>query len=222
MSRSLAITLGISISISLASADDPSPQAPDQNETSVSTQTLYTPLDLGQRYLYALDRVVGPARLVGFVAHSGLDQVWKKPEQWGSQPQSFGYRVASRFGDALMKETIRFGVAAADGEDPRYFRSGHGNTWKRTGYALGHTFWVHKDNGSMMPAYSLFLADFMTPAIVQQWRPGPFTGLRELRSGTLGMGSNAITNVWQEFWPDIRQKLPARFQRPLTRGVRGI
>ncbi|HLX45102.1 MAG TPA: hypothetical protein VKR43_16765, partial [Bryobacteraceae bacterium] len=229
--RLVYIALVVCVGVAMASApdfaisDEPTQQGPEQvssSEGEAVSSAPYTPLDLGQRYLYALDRVVGPARLVGFVAHSGLDQVWKKPEQWGSQPESFGYRVASRFGDALLKETIRFGISAADGEDPRYFRSGHGTVWKRTGYALGHTFWVHKDDGSMMPAYSLFLADFVTPAVTQQWRPGPFTGLREIRSGTLGMGANALTNVWQEFWPDLRKKLPNRFQERLTRGLRGI
>ena len=225
------IGVGVCVSLALGSApvfaisEEPTQQDPVQvssNEANSPSFAAYAPLDLGQRYMYALDRVLGPARLVGFVAHSGFDQVWKKPEQWGSQPESFGYRVASRFGDVLLKESIRFGVSTADGEDPRYFRSGHGNTWKRTRYALGHTFWVHKYDGSMMPAYSLFLADFVTPAVVQQWRPGPFTGLREIRGGTLGMGANVVTNLWQEFWPDLRKKLPSRFQQRLTHGLRGI
>ena len=207
-----------------AKSDEPTQQIPDQDLLPIQTESVtpsvqapYASLTLKQKYLYSLDRVAGPTRIIGFAAHAGLDQLWKKPEQWGSEPESFGYRIASNFGAHLMKETIGFGVRAMDGEDPRYFRSGQGSPWKRTGYALGHTFWVHNDKGGMMPAYSVLLADTMTPAIVQQWRPGPFTGLRELRSGTLGMAGSALTNVWLEFWPDVRKKLPARLSRPLNR-----
>jgi hypothetical protein len=218
------VGVAISNAASFAISDEPMQQDPEQGpetQSNSASEPTYAPLDLKHKYLYSLDRVVGPLRLVGFAAHAGLDQVWKQPEQWGSQPESFGMRVASHFGAGLLKETIGFGVRAADGEDPRYFRSGQGGAWKRTGYALGHTFWVHKDDGSMMPAYSMFIADFVTPAVVQQWRPGAFTGLREIRSGTLGMAANSITSVWQEFWPDLRKKLPVRFRQPLNRALRG-
>jgi len=223
LTLSVCVGFAIGHAANLAISDEPTHQNPDQDSptqpesVSQTEATPVVPLTLKQKYLYSLDRVVGPSRLVGFVAHAGLDQVWKKPEQWGSEPESFGYRMASNLGDHLLKETIGFGIRAADGEDPRYFRSGHGGALKRTGYAFTHTFWVHKDDGSMMPAYSLFLSDYMTPAIVQQWRPGPFTGLREIRSGTLGMAVNVVGNVWQEFWPDFRAKLPSKWRQPLTR-----
>jgi len=219
LALSVCVGFAIGHAASFAISDEPIPQNPDQDSptqpesVTQPEQAWASPLTLKQKYLYSLDRVVGPTRLVGFVAHAGLDQVWKKPEQWGSEPESFGYRMASNFGTHLLKETIGFGVRAADGEDPRYFRSGQGSAWKRTGYALEHTFWVHKDDGTMMPAYSVMIADCMTPAIAQQWRPGPFTGLREVRSGTLGMAGSALTNVWLEFWPDVRKKLPNRWQQ---------
>jgi hypothetical protein len=220
----LSVCVGFAIghAASFAISDEPTQQnqeqdSPNQTESLAQPVEAYAPLTLKQKYLYSLDRVAGPSRLIGFAAHAGLDQLWKKPEQWGSEPESFGYRIASNFGDHLLKETIGFGVRAADGEDPRYFRSGHGGGLKRTAYAIGHTFWVHKDDGSMMPAYSLFVADCVTPALDQLWRPGPFTGLREVRAGTLGMAGNVLMNVWQEFWPDVRQKLPSKWRQPLAR-----
>lgn len=196
----------------------PDPQDP---QIAANSSPAISPLDLKQKYLYSLDRVIGPSRLIGFVAHAAFDQIWKKPEQWGSEPESFPVRMASHFGDHLLKETIGFGVRVADGEDPRYFRSGHGSALKRTEYALTRTFWVHRDGGTMMPAYSLLVANYATPAIVHEWRPGPFDGMLEFRAGTIGLGIATVTNVWHEFSPDLRKKLPMRFQRRLNRVVPG-
>ena len=76
-----------------------------------------------------------------------------------------------------------------DHEDPRYFVSGSGGPWKRTWYSMVHEFVVHNDNGTMMPAYSRFVADYGMPFIAQQWRPGRFRTTPDgLRAGTCSLG----------------------------------
>ena len=51
------------------------------------------PLDLGQKYLYSLDRIAGPTAWLGFAASAGIDQLWKKPGSWGDNSGSFGERI---------------------------------------------------------------------------------------------------------------------------------
>src|SRR5579862_1779819 len=52
------------------------------------------PLDLGQKYLYSLDRIAGPTAWLGFATSAGIDQLWKKPDSWGDNSGSFGARMA--------------------------------------------------------------------------------------------------------------------------------
>lgn len=158
--------------------------------------------------MFSLKKVFSPAAVLSATLHAGLDQAGKQPRDWGWGSEAFGVRMASRFGRSLIRQNIAFGVRAIDHEDPRYFVSGHGNAFKRTRYAMVHTFVVRNDNGTMMPAYSRFVADFGMPFIAQQWRPRRFQTVGEgLRAGTFAIGLAAGFNVGREFWPDIRKRL---------------
>lgn len=162
--------------------------------------------------MYSFDRVAGPTSWVGFAARAGLDQVWRRSPNWGTGPASFATAMASHLGDRLVHEEIAFGVRALAHEDPRYFRSGRGTVWNRTKFAIAHTFEVRNDNGSMMPAYSLFASCYATPFIGHEWRPGPFPFDREMRAGTIGLGVGVAQSMWREFSPDLRRHLPRRFR----------
>ena len=179
-----------------------------QDEPSVDDP--YSPLTLGQKYKFSLNKVFGFPGLLAIGLHASFDQADTKPHDWGLGSDAFGVRLASRFGRSLVRQSAAFGVRALDHEDPRYFVSGHGSPWKRTRYAIVHTFVVHKDDGSMMPAYSLFVSDFGMPFIAQQWQPGRFRTLPlGLRNGSAALAINVGTNIGREFWPDIRKKLLA-------------
>lgn len=139
----------------------------------------YSPLDLEQKYMYSLDRIAGASAAVGFAARAAIDQVWNKPASWGDGSESYTIAAATHFGDRFLHENIAFGVRALAHEDPRYFGSGRGSVWQRTRFAVAHTFAVRNDNGSLMPAYSLFVSCYVTPAIAREWHPGPYTLGRE-------------------------------------------
>jgi hypothetical protein len=168
----------------------------------------YVPLNLKQKYLYSIGEIFGPDRLVAMAGYAVLDQMGVRPAQWGKRPASLAVRFASHFGDSLLKHNIEFGVRAIDHEDPRYFRSGRGRPWTRTGYAVFHTFVVHNDRGGWMPTYSLVAADIGTPYLVRRWQPQQFETASVLQAGTLNIGINMGTNLLKEFWPDLRNALP--------------
>jgi hypothetical protein len=177
---------------------------------SIAHDTLYTPLTLAEKYKFSLNKVFGPSAMLAAGLHAGLDQAGVGPHDWGRGSDAFGVRLASRFGRSLVRQNVAFGVRALDHEDPRYFVSGQGGPLKRTWYAMVHTFVVHNDNGSMMPAYSRFVADYGMPFIAQQWRPGRFRTVPEgLGAGTCALGLGVGMNIGREFWPDLRKKLLA-------------
>jgi hypothetical protein len=135
---------------------------------------------------------------------------------WGLGAGAIGPRIASDFGRRFLRQNIAFGVRALDHEDPRYFRSGQGNVLSHVRYAAIHTFLVRNDNGSAMPAYSLFVSASTMPFIAQSWRPESFSMARGFGGGGVSIGVALATNIWNEFWPDLRAKLP----RKLGGGVR--
>jgi hypothetical protein len=187
-------------------AQDATPGLPVAAVSPRVSLPAYTPLDLKHKYLYSLNETMGPARWVGFTIHAAVDQAEKSPGAWGYGADSFGMRVASHFGKSLLRENIAFGVRALDHEDPRYFRLGKGASWTRAKYALSRTFVARNDSGAWMPAYSRFVTTFATPMLIQSWQPEGFSAARGFRGGSIGIGVGFGSNLWQEFWPDMRKR----------------
>jgi hypothetical protein len=148
----------------------------------------------------------GP-RLIAILAHTAIDQAEVTPHAWGSDAPAFGVRAASLFGRSFVRATIASGIRGIDHEDPRYFYSHKQRNVDRIKYAIAHTFEVHNDNGSMMPAYSRFIGDFGGPLLAQTWRPGGVNVPDALRSGCIGIGMGMAMTVVQEFWPDVKHAL---------------
>jgi len=179
----------------------------DTNSSSTSGNSIYVPLTLKGKWLYSVSQIFGPSRLVRYALHTMVDYGFDLPKQWNRSGESVGLRLASNFGDSFVRHNIQFAVQALDHEDPRYFRSSLHGGFRRTRYAILHSFAVRKDDQSWMPAYSLLIADFGTPYIVSQWRPDRFHALDRLQSGTMGLGVAMGSNIVAEFMPDIKQRL---------------
>ena len=175
--------------------------------SSTFTPTLYAPLTLAQKYLYSVNQVFSPGSMFLYGLHAGIDQWRDLPHQWGSGEESYAVRTASFFGRSFLRQNIAFGVRAFDHEDPRYFPLAHGSHWTRVKYAIVRTFLVQNDLGGIMPAYSLVASAYMTPFFADKWRPDHFDDTHPLRVGSGSIGIAVGSNVFREFWPDIRKKL---------------
>jgi hypothetical protein len=186
--------------------------SPDLTSSSSSGESAYSPLTLNEKWLFAVSQTFGPSRLVGYAMHTIFDYAFDLPHQWGRDSNSWGVRVASNFGTSLIRHDLQFAVQALDHEDPRYFRSNLHGGMKRTKYAFIHTFLVRRDNQTWMPAYSLFIADYGMPYLVRQWRPANMHPLTGFEAGSMGLGVAVGSNVFNEFLPDLKKKLPKAFR----------
>lgn len=218
--RCLYLTLMISTALmaqSVPEQGDPERGVPEQawqdeeqdfvSSASPMAGDPYAALTMGQNYSWTLHRIFDPARLFVTGAGAALDHTKNNPSDWGQGPEGYSIRVASRLGAVAVKQNLAFAIRAFDREDPRYFRSGSGSVWKRTRYAVSRGFVARKSDGGAMPAYSTFVSSVATPFIAQTWRPERFDAGRDLRTGGVGLGLNAIGSLGQEFWPDVRRKL---------------
>ncbi len=94
-------------------------QQPGQLPSQADTE----PLTLGEKYRVALNCSVDPVEFLRIGLGAGLDQARNYPREWGQGWDAFGVRVASGFGQQLIREQIEFGVWAIDHEDPRQHRT---------------------------------------------------------------------------------------------------
>ena len=167
-----------------------------------SDSTNTEPLTLKEKYRVALNRSVDPIEFVRIAFAAGIDQARNYPREWGQGWDAFGVRMASGFGQQLVREQIEFGVWAIDHEDPRYQRSELHGVWPRTKYAIVHTFMARRDDGSQMPAYSRFVGDYGAGFISREWYPDRFHNVSQgIEAGSVSLGLDVGLNVAREFLP---------------------
>lgn len=160
------------------------------------------PLTLREKYRIALNRSIDPIEFVRIAAGAAIDQGRNYPREWGQGWDAFGVRMASGFGQQLVREQIEFGVWAIDHEDPRYRRSGLHGVWPRTKYAIVHTFLARRDDGSQIPAYSRFIGDYGAGFVSREWYPDRFHNVSQgIEAGSVSLGLDVGLNVAREFIP---------------------
>lgn len=214
LTTGLLFTDGLTVCAQVAEQPQNAKPAPDaasktllNTESTADAAAEYKPITLKQKYIYSVQQIFSGPRLIAILAHAGIDQAEVNPHAWGSNAPAYGIRTASLFGRSFVRATIASGIRGLDHEDPRYFYSHKKDPWDRAKYAIVHTFEVHNDNGSMMPAYSRFLGDFGMPFLAQTWHPRGVNTPDALRSGAVGIGMGMAMNIAQEFWPDVKHAL---------------
>jgi hypothetical protein len=93
-------------------------------------------------------------------------------------------------------------------QDPRYFRRGpeYGGVWKRTGYALTRVIVTDSDSGKHQFNYSEWVGNGAATAIGNIYHVDG----RDASTNTYRLleqvGTDAVSQVLKEFWPDIKKK----------------
>ena len=121
----------------------------------------------------------------------------------------YGRRYGSSFGKRIVDHSIRLGVESALGEDARYVPSSGKETWSRIGYAVRHTLLTRTTNGKETVAVGRLAGTFGGGFVSRTWHPEGHDGFVDgLQSGGISFSFEIATNVFREFWPDLRKRLP--------------
>ena len=166
-------------------------------------------LTFGDRFHIYGKVLVSPPTVLGPALGAAVSQWRDEPPEWRQGAQGYGRRFASGYGRNLITDTISFGMAAADGEDPRYFPSKDTGIWPRTRHAIVSTFVSSRENGDRGPAWANLAGIYGAALLSNVWYPSsrvtvPYT----LERGSTALASNVAFHVLREFWPDIRKLLP--------------
>ncbi len=139
------------------------------------------------------------------VLSAGWGTMLNSPEEYGPGWEGFGKRYGMRLTGVSSGNAMEASPGALLGEDPRFFRSG-GPFGERVKHIIKMTFYAHRRDGSVAPAYARMGANLGNNFLSGTWRVESEKGASQalIRSGwgVLGrMGGNTLT----EFLPDLRR-----------------
>jgi hypothetical protein len=171
---------------------------------------LYVPPTPADRVNWAIQGTLS----VPVLGVTAIDSAWSTranwPEEWGRTASGFGKRFADDAAYGAISNAIEAGAGSLWGEDPRYRRVPERSTWRRVHHALMATVLAPHRDGTLAPAWARFGAIGAAIQIENTWLP---PSARTPQATTWRVADDlmwrAVSNVWDEFWPDVRRRLPA-------------
>ena len=182
------------------------------NETAV-----YTPITVKQKFIIgAKDSFDYPLILLAG-ALAGVGQLTNQHPQFGQGLAGFGRRLGTGYADQaignMMTEAIYPSLLH---EDPRYFRRGYGSIGSRTWYALTRVMVTRTDSGGRRFNFSEWVGNATGVAISNAYYPDDHSVLDTSASWCEQVGTDAISQVLKEFWPDVKRKFFHRHENTAT------
>ncbi len=139
---------------------------------------------------------------------AGFEQATNDKAGYGQGATGYAKRYGADFTDGFTNELFVTGVfPVLLHEDPRYYRLGHGNGFKRTAYALSRILIARSDAGTNRINASEFLGNITSGALSMTYYPqsersvgGVFTRM------SVEIGYDSLFNILKEFYPDLKRK----------------
>lgn len=182
--------------------DAPSPTAPLPGSSPATAATPEHSLTIGHRFRLYTRSIASPEAIIGPAFGAGIGQAQNEPAKWKQGGEGFGKRYASDFARGEINETIRFGIAAIDGEDPRYFRSQEHGFWPRAKHAMFSSFVSQTASGRTIPAFSRFAGIYGAAFISNTWYPNNRAGAGDAAErGSTSLAASVGFQLVREFVP---------------------
>ena len=181
------------------------------NYRTAESSTPFAPITSKQKFTLAWkDSANGPSYVMGAL-FSSLSQVNNTNPSFGQGLKGYGHRYITALADQDLGNMLTEGfLPSLLHEDPRFFRKGTGGGWSRAGYAASRVLVTRTDKDTWRFNTSEFLGNGIVAAAGNLYYPdarsGPDTALRMFSQ----IGTDAISNVLKEFWPDVKKKWQAR------------
>jgi hypothetical protein len=202
--------------------DNPAPAQPGQtqappdkrvfgvlpNYRTANETAVYTPITVTQKFtIGAKDSFDYPLVLLAG-AFAGLGQLTNQNPSFGQGLAGYGRRLGTSYADQAIGNMVTEAIfPSLLHEDPRYFRRGHGSVGSRTWYALTRVMVTRTDSGGTRFNFSEWVGNATGVAISNSYYPDNRTVGANVGKLCEQVGTDAISQVLKEFWPDIKHKL---------------
>jgi len=151
---------------------------------------------------------IGPASLAGGVFSSGFGTLFHRPSGYDTRWDGFGERYGMRLTGISVGNAMEAGLGSLWGEDPRYFRSSSESFRGRMKNVVKMTFFAVNRNGQTMPAYARYIAIPGNNFLSNTWRdPSEANASSALIRTGLGFLGRLSGNAFEEFWPDVKNRV---------------
>jgi hypothetical protein len=198
-----------------AAADDQAP--PDKrvlgvlpNYRTVNETGVYTAITAKQKLIIASkDSFDYPLVLLG-AAFAGISQLDNSDPSYHQGVEGFAKRLAANYADQALGNMFTEGFfPVLLHEDPRYRRIGpsRGTKKYRAWYAASRVFVTRTDSGGTRFSYSEWLGNATAVAISNTYHPDERDWSDNATKLLEQVGTDAVSQVLKEFWPDIKHKL---------------
>lgn len=172
------------------------------------TQAGHERIDAGDRLKWFLRSTVGPTSLVAGLFSAALGTAIDTPSEYGPHWEGFGKRYGMRLTGISTGNAIEVTLGAALGEDPRYFHAIHSPFGSRAKNIVDLTFRAYRADGVRHLAYARYTATFGNNFLSDTWRVHSEADWQHALIRTAeGFGGRALSNVFDEFAPEIWRKI---------------
>jgi hypothetical protein len=166
------------------------------------------PITNSERTEWMIDGTIGSMSLgVGVIAdawETGFD----RPREWGPGADGWTRRYMEREADVAISSSIEAGLGSIWGEDPRYLPSKREGFWPRVRYAMKTVVLAPRRDGRLAPAWGRFAGNVVNNVIENTWLPPSITTPAQTAVRSVdGLAGRLLGNLWDEFWPEVRQRL---------------
>jgi hypothetical protein len=195
----VAFSFTLSAAIAQSVVGTASPNLEDPNDNPIT--------NVG-RVKWAIQSTVGPASLFGGLISAGWGTEFNQPHEYGTHWDGFGKRYGMRLTGIATSNVMEAGLGSIWGEDPRYHRAEGASFRARIGHVVKFTFLAKNRDGETVPAYARFAGIAGSNFLSNTWRADSEANdshaVTRIGLGFLGRMSS---NAWEEFWPDVRDRI---------------
>jgi len=168
------------------------------------------PLTSGQKFKVVLRSSFDYVQYPWYAFLAGISQASDSEEGYGQGAEGYGKRFGAAFADGTMENFMTGAVLPSLlHQDPRFFQSGKGSFWHRTGYAMSRIVVTRGDSGhQQFNASEVFGSAISAGIATYSYHPREDRNVGNAVSvwGSQ-IGYDTLTFVIKEFWPDIRRKI---------------
>ena len=199
------------------------------NFLTVENAATFPPLSAKQKFAVVGRSAFDPVQFAWYGFLSGISQAENSEPGFGQGWTAYGKRYGAYFADGTIENFMVGAILpSVFHQDPRFFQSGKGSFFHRTGYAVTRAVVTRTDSGhgqfncsevfgsalaSAISTYSYHprraFRGYTTQnnVLVPVYWPSDRTLKNTASVWATQVGYDTLTFVIKEFWPDIRRKM---------------
>jgi len=167
----------------------------------------FAPLTVGQKWKIATKDTFDYPSYVLAAAFAGISQLDNSNPEFGQGLKGYGKRYAAGIADQDLGNFMTEAVyPTLLHQDPRYFRKVNGSVKSRLAWAVERIVVTKTDSGGSQFNYSEWVGNGTVAAIGNVYYSGERGFGDTMQRMFTQVGTDAISDVLKEFWPDIKKK----------------